>query len=209
MKPLFCLCVSLFAAGIGTSFGNAADNGTTEAPLFNGKSLDGWVIENNGQFSVADGMIKVNRGTGWLRSVDTFSDFTLVLEFRFLEPQANGGIFVRTAATSNDDENGWPNNGYQVQCMDIVDGTNPLGALILYGAPPFQQVVDREAIARAFKPTGEWHREEITCRGETISVVLNGVPIVTATDIKRLSGHVGIQGEHGLVEFRKIAIRRL
>ena len=64
-------------------------------------------------------------------------------------------------------------------------------------------------MARAFKPTGEWHHEEITCRGETITVVLNGETIERATNIKNLSGHVGIQGEHGLVEYRKVAVKRL
>ena len=69
--------------------------------LFNGLNLDNWVIENDGQFSVEDGVIKVNRGTGWLRSADVFSDFTLLMEFRFLEAEANSGIFVRTGPTSN------------------------------------------------------------------------------------------------------------
>jgi hypothetical protein len=191
------------------SLATAADDGAGEIALFNGKNLDGWVIENNGQFSVADGMLRVNEGTGWLRSVDTFADFTLVLEFRFLEPRANSGIFVRTASTSRDDANGWPDNGYQVQCMDIFEGDHPLGTLILYGAPPYESQIDREALARATKPTGEWHREEITCRGETVTIVLNGETVERATNVKNLSGHVGIQGEHGLLEFRTIAIKRL
>ena len=80
-------------------------------PLFNGRDLDGWEIVNGGRFTVEDGLLRVNRGTGWLRSRDTFGDFVLTMEFRFLEPGAMSGIFVRTAATSNDDENGWPNQG--------------------------------------------------------------------------------------------------
>ena len=102
---------------------------TIETPkdmaLFNGTNLDNWVVENDGQFSVEDGVLKVNRGTGWLRSADVFSDFTLLMEFRFLEAEANSGIFVRTGPTSNDDENGWPNNGYQVHCMYIITRKAP------------------------------------------------------------------------------------
>ena len=174
--------------------------------LFNGLDLDNWVIENDGQFSVEDGVIKVDRGTGWLRSADVFSDFTLLMEFRFQEAEANSGIFVRTGPTSNDDENGWPNNGYQVQCMDIITGKAPLATLIPYGAPPFKPKSDLDALAKAYKPLGEWQTYEITCAGETLEVKLNDIRITTATSIKNLTGHIGIQGEHGLVEFRKIEL---
>jgi hypothetical protein len=175
--------------------------------LFNGTNLDNWVVENDGQFSVEDGVLKVNRGTGWLRSADVFSDFTLLMEFRFLEAEANSGIFVRTGPTSNDDENGWPNNGYQVQCMDIITGKAPLATLIPYGAPPFDPKSDLDALAKAYKPVGQWHTYEITCTGETMGVKLNGAQITTATSIKNLKGHIGIQGEHGLLEFRKIDLK--
>jgi hypothetical protein len=177
--------------------------------LFGGKNLDAWVIENNGQFSVADGILKVNRGTGWLRSKESFGDFTLIMEFRFLEEAANSGIFVRTGSTSHDDDNGWPNNGYQVQCMDALEVDHPLGTLIPYGAPEFKQEYDMDALKRAYKPAGEWHLFEITCVAETLSVKLNGELVTTATSILNLEGHIGIQGEHGLLEFRKIEVKKL
>ncbi len=189
-------------------FGGAHLPGEKPAPLFDGVSLKGWVIENGGRFSVADGVIRVDRGTGWLRSEETFADFTVTLEFRFLEANANSGIFVRTGATSHRDDNGWPDNGYQVQCMDTITGERPLGIMIPYGAPPFEHQTDVEALKRAYRPTGEWQTFEITCLGETLEVKLNGVRITTATSIKNRSGHIGIQGEHGLLEFRRIAVVR-
>lgn len=174
--------------------------------LFNGQNLDGWVIENNGQFSVADGVINLDKGVGWLRSSQTFADFTLIMEFRFLEEGANSGIFVRTGPTSNDDENGWPDNGYQVQCMDTLEGQYPLAHMIPYGAPDFESVSDIEALKQVYRPTGEWQTYEITCRGETMEIRLNGALITTCTSIRNLSGHIGIQGEHGLLEFRRIDV---
>lgn len=182
-----------------TSAGNAA------IELFNGHNLDGWDIVNDGTFSVEDGVLKINRGTGWLRSSDTFGDFILTMEFRFLEEGANSGIFVRTGPTSADDDNGWPNNGYQIQCMDTLTGT-PLAHMIPYGAPPFEHQSDIEALKKAYKPAGEWHTYEITAEGESLQVSLNGVLITTATSIKNLQGHIGIQGELGLLEFRKIEL---
>lgn len=175
-------------------------------PLFNGKDLSGWTIENNGQFSVKDGLLSINRGTGWLRSNETYGDYVLVLEVRFLEEAANSGIFVRTGPTSNDDENGWPDNGYQVQCRDTTEGNYPLGSLIPYGAPEFRSTIFNEAVNSAYHPTGEWNTLEITAVGETLSIKLNGTEVCAATSIKNHSGHIGIQGELGLLEFRRIEI---
>jgi len=177
----------------------------TAIELFNGRNLEGWEIVNGGRFSVDEGVLKINRGTGWLRSTDTFGDFVLTMEFRFSETGANSGIFIRTGSTSADDSNGWPNNGYQVQCMDTLTGT-PLAHMIPYGAPPFEHHSDLEALKRAYKPAGEWHTYEIKAYGERLWVTLNGELITTATSIKNLTGHIGIQGELGLLEFRKIEL---
>ncbi|MFC1760914.1 DUF1080 domain-containing protein [Planctomycetota bacterium] len=177
--------------------------------LFNGQNLDGWVIENNGNFSVQDGHLMVNRGTGWLRSKESFGNFVLEMEFRFLEKGANSGIFVRTGPTSNNDENGWPDNGYQVQCMDTITEERALATMIPYGAPPFEHESNLEALAKAYRPAGKWHHYQITCQGETLEVKLNGMLITTATNIKNQEGHIGIQGEHGLLEFRSIRVRLL
>ena len=87
------------------------DTAGSVVQLFNGENLDGWEIVNDGQFLVEDGVLKLNRGTGWLRSSDTFGDFVMTMEFRFLEEEANSGIFVRTGPTSHDDEKGYPDNG--------------------------------------------------------------------------------------------------
>lgn len=187
----------------------ASEVGSNTRSLFNGENLDGWEIQNGGQFSVSDGVLKVNKGTGWLRSADTFDDFILTMEFRFLEKEANSGIFVRTGPTSHDDENGWPDNGYQVQAFDTLEGEYPLAFMIPYGAPDFESTSDLEALKAAYKPAKEWHNYEITCQGETIEVKLNGTVITTCTQIKNLTGHVGIQAEHGLLEFRKIDVELL
>jgi len=188
--------------------------GVFEAPkpefhsIFNGRNLDGWHIESGGKFLVRDGLLAVEKGTGWLRSQASYGDFVLRLEFRFLEKGANGGIFVRTAATSHDNQNGWPDNGYQVQCLDVLDGPHPLATMIPYGAPPFKSKSDLKALARAYKP-GAWNVYEIRCRGEQLEVKLNGVSITKASPIKNLKGHVGIQAEHGRLEFRRLAIKQL
>lgn len=196
------ILAALFLAG-------CSQNASDTKSLFDGNSLAGWSIQNNGQFSVKDGAIFIDQGTGWLRSDATYGDFSLYMEFRFLEENANSGIFVRTGPNSKDDENGWPNDGYQIQCMDSTTHIKPIGSMIPYGAPPFIENTDLDAIKRAYRPTKEWNTYEITAKGETLSVVLNGIEVSTSTDIKNLTGHIGIQAENGLVEFRKIEITEL
>lgn len=177
--------------------------------LFNGKDLSGWTIENGGLFSVVDGKILVNRGTGWLRSDETYGDYILHLEFRFLEAGANSGIFVRTGPTSHDDEKGYPDNGYQIQCMDTLEGQYPIASLIPYGAPEFQTQMDTEALASAYRPAMEWQSYDVVCVGESMKIWYNGVPVMNATSIKNLSGHIGIQGEQFLLEFRTVELTHL
>ena len=204
--PIFSIAIILsLLAGCSA----VKENSTNTVSLFNGKNLDGWEIQNGGQFSVEGELLKINKGTGWLRSKDTFGDYTLTMEFRFLEKGANSGIFVRTGANSKDDEKGWPDNGYQVQCLDETEHQYPLGFLIPYGAPEFQVESSLEALKSVYKPAGEWHTYEITCNGETMEVKLNGTVITTATSIKNLTGHIGIQAEDGLLEFRKIEVEQL
>jgi len=64
--------------------------------LFDRNSLANWEIQSGGRFSAKNGVLKVYKGAGWLRFVDTFADYTLTIEFRFLEEGSNSGIFVRT-----------------------------------------------------------------------------------------------------------------
>ncbi|MCZ6673592.1 MAG: DUF1080 domain-containing protein [Verrucomicrobia bacterium] len=208
MKTLPNLTITLILSLL-AGCGAPSEDASKAIALFNGNNLDGWVIENNGQFSVENGVIKVNKGTGWLRSAEEYGDFTMTMEFRFLEKEANSGIFVRTGATSKDDENGWPDNGYQIQCIDMIEHQYPLAHLVPYGAPDFESVSDIDALKSVYKPAGEWQIYEITCDGETMEIKLNGAVITTATSIKNLTGHVGIQGELGLLEFRKIDVELL
>src|SRR6059036_2950125 len=81
--------------------------------LFNGKDLDGWHVMNKGQFSVKQGVILLNKGSGWLRSDKEYKDFELRMDFRFLDKGANSGIFIRASKEGSN----YPAKNYQVQTM--------------------------------------------------------------------------------------------
>src|SRR5437762_8535956 len=109
-----CLAAGIIA--IVASVARAGDSKTEPGftSLFNGKDLTGWTIENKGKFSVRDGVIFLDRGSGWLRSEKEYQDFELRLDFRFVSKGADSGIFVRATKEGKN----WPAKNYQIQTMD-------------------------------------------------------------------------------------------
>ena len=88
----------ILLAAVLVSFPGMAQDTKTEpgfTALFDGKSLNGWNIENKGEFSVKDGVIFLNKGRGWLRSDKEYKDFELRMDFRFISKGADSGIFIR------------------------------------------------------------------------------------------------------------------
>ena len=206
------LAIALLLSGFAyLSSGCCAAPYADYATLFDGQDLSRFVIEEDARFSVCDGKLFVDGGRGWLRSVDTFDDFVLRLDFRFLEAEANSGIFVRTESSTSS-ETTWPDNGYQVQCFDDLDGERPIASFIPYGGPDFtdeHHEFDRNRIRAAYRGPGEWNTYEIECLGESVNVRLNDVPVSRAWNVKNLTGHIGIQAEDGRVEFRSLRILEL
>jgi hypothetical protein len=180
--------------------------------LFNGENLDGWAVVNSdgANFSVVDGLLRVEGPEGWLRSERQYTDFTIHADVRFLTDDSDSGIFVRTDGESVF-VRGWPANSYQIQLRDVSRNqtTNPIliGNIYRHRTPPGETEFDAAAAIAAAKPTGEWQRVEIDVIGDSIVVNLNGVTVTRASGLVNPSGYIGIQGETGIVEFREILIR--
>jgi hypothetical protein len=192
--------------------------------LFDGRTLAGWTLENTSKekVSVKNGAIRFEQGFGWLRSNREFKDFILKLEVRFLNNAANSGVFIRTAPTSdrtpaaNGTTRGWPDDAYAVQAREIGNDSpttvSPLAGKIMTfsgkSSPAKGIRFDAEAVRRAFKPMGEWQTYEIQCVGPRVTVKVNGV-LISEDKIGRLSGHIGLQGEVGVVEYRNIFVKEI
>jgi len=165
--------------------------------LFNGKTLDGWHLMNGAKFVAEDGVLKLNGGHGWLRSDKEYSDFVLRLEFRFMKPNQDGGVFLR----SNTEGADWPSQKYEVQCQN-----SPRMAMI-FGATHDLNVALAQ---KALKPAGEWNEYEIKLIGSSIEVRLNGEFVSASVSMDRLTrGYLGFQGEDGFHEYRNIRIKDL
>ena len=77
------------------------------------------------------------------------------------------------------------------------------------GVPDFDFVSSFEIIKKVYKPIGEWHTYEITCDKGKFIVKLNGEIITIALNVQTPEGYIGIQGEFGLLEFRKIELEHI
>ncbi len=142
-------------------------------PLFDGQSLDGWTAsENKDSAKVVDGELVVGGGershvfySGEVGDHD-FKNFQLKLKVK-AEPKSNSGVYVHTKYQ----EEGWPEQGYEVQVNNSGDDPRKTGSL--YG------VVDvKESPAK----DNEWFDYLITVEGNRITAAINGEQVVEFTD---------------------------
>jgi hypothetical protein len=170
-------------------------------PLFNGKDLTGWVIENDGKFSVRDGVIVLDKGSGWLRSDKRYQDFELRLDFRFVNKGADTGILVRAGKEGKN----WPAKTYQVQTMD----NESIAGLYVTGLAKPKVKRDVALMRQQRKPFGEWQSYAIVLNGDRAEITLNGALITVADGLTVQPGHIGLKGQGAAVEFKNIRVKDL
>ena len=189
--------------------------GTGFRPLFDGKSLAGWrgAVDN---YEVIDGAItcKPKKG-GVLFTEDRFADFVIHFEYK-VPAGGNNGLALR-----------YPGSGHAAtlgMCeIQILDDDHPKYAKL----DPRQfngSAYGMAASHRGFQRTpGEWNFMQVTVKGPTIQVELNGSQILytdisTITKFKdnqphpgkdRTEGHFGFCGHNDPVAFRNLMIRSL
>lgn len=192
-----------------TGYGQSSEDFVS---LFDG-TLNGWVVENtdSNNFTVVDGVLRVEEPNGWLRSERQYGDFVLRVEFRFVTDEADSGVFVR-AAGSAPFMRGWPNNSYQVQIRNPATPHPffpPVAGIFRHGMPDGPIDFDREAVERLFDGTGEWQAIEIEVSGDELTVQFNGTEVTRTANVLNAPGYIGLQGESGVVEYRSIEIREM
>jgi hypothetical protein len=186
------LCLWLSVAGWGVA--DAPPEGFVA--LFNGNDLAGWVQMNGSKFTAEDGVIKHRKGMGWLRSIEQYDHFILRLEVRWLKDRQDSGLFLRAGVEGSN----WPDRKYEVQCE------NSERIVHIFGATCRRDPAKARAL---LKPTGEWNTIEIHCQGARCEVKLNGELASSASDLAPGKGYLGLQGENGEIEFRKLFLKRL
>ncbi|MBC8876072.1 MAG: DUF1080 domain-containing protein [Planctomycetes bacterium] len=185
----------LFSAPYVSVAGEKAEEGFVS--LFDGKTLDGWHLVHDAKFVAEDGVLKLNGGLGWLRSDKEYSDFVLRLEFRFMKPKQDGGVFLR----SNTEGKPWPSRKYEVQVENTVRMAKIFGA---------EHELNVELTQKTLKPIGEWNEYDIKLVGSRLEVRLNGELVSRSNSTGNLTrGCLGLQAEHGFHEYRNFRIKDL
>jgi hypothetical protein len=202
----YVLPAALFAAEMGRAGAQPAEGFT---PLLDG-TLESTTIENDGKFTIADGVLRAEGPDGWLRFPTTARDFRLRVELRFVTDNGDSGLFLR-ALPDGSFGRGWPNRSYQVQLLNPrAGGSLPvIGGIFRHGMPPGETALDTQAVRTAFTGTGEWQLLEVEVAGMELTVRLNGAVVTQASGIADVDGYLGIQSETSAVEFRRIDIQRL
>ncbi|HEX4130753.1 MAG TPA: DUF1080 domain-containing protein [Pirellulales bacterium] len=183
--------------------------------IFNGRDFTGWSGDTE-NYEIVDGAIvcKEKKGGNVFTSAE-YGDFVVRLEFK-LPPGGNNGLAIR-----------YPGSGrpaYDGMCeIQVLDTEHPR----------YEKIDPRQAHGSVYgmipahrgylRPVGEWNFQEVTVKGPTIKVELNGSPILEGdvskvtdfmhgTDhpgLTRTTGHFGFAGHNEPVAFRNIRIKRL
>jgi hypothetical protein len=163
--------------------------------LFDGKSTDHFSPIGDANWRIEDGVLVADKASkiSYLVSKQEYGDFEIRAEF-WVSDDANSGIFIRC---TNPNEVG-SKNAYEVNIFDTrPDPSYGTGA-----------IVDVAKVTTPIKAGGKWNTFEITAKGSTFDVTLNGVKtVVGASDSKFPKGRVSLQYGQGVVKFRKVDIK--
>lgn len=187
--------------------------------LFNGRDLQGWTVvadegggDPAGTWTVADGALKsAGRPIGYLKTEKEYGDYALALEWRWPAGTraGNGGVLVH--ASTPRALGIWPKS-IEVQLAKDDAGDFWIIGTELDVPDAAARKTDRRyknLTDGSEKPTGEWNRMEIVCRGSSIQVKVNGHLVNEATNCSVTRGAICLQSEGAPMEFREIVLTPL
>jgi hypothetical protein len=183
--------------------------------VFNGKDFDGWQGAT-ADHEVKDGAIVVKKGKGGnLYTKESYKDFVARLEYR-LPKGGNNGLAIRYPGTGTPSQTGM----CEIQILDDEDAKYAKLDARQYNGSAYGAIAPHRGYGR---PVGEWNFMEVTVKGHTIKIELNGTKILEGdlskvTDFKdgkaheglmKTEGFFGFAGHNDPVEFRNVWIKKL
>lgn len=187
-----------------------ASCGERQTQLFNGKDLSGWVLHVNPEsdvpasdvFDVKDGVITIaGEPFGYMMTEQSFGDYKLHVEWRWVGEPSNSGLFQRCIPT----EGVWPD------CAEVNLMAGRAGDMISLSETPFDELKEtggrflRSDVESAENPAGEWNTAEIICQGARIQAWINGT-LMNEAHFARTEGPIALQSEGGPLEIRNVYI---
>ncbi|MFK7819329.1 MAG: DUF1080 domain-containing protein [Planctomycetaceae bacterium] len=211
---------NIFIREIGTKEANemlASAHTDGFQPIFNGTDFTGWQGATD-NYEVDNGAIRCRKGKGGnLFTEKEYSDFVVRLEFK-LPPAGNNGLAIRYPGKGNPAYDAMT----ELQVLDSED--KRYANLDKLGRQYHGSAYGMMAAKRGYlRKVGEWNFQEVTVKGSTIKVELNGSVIMDGDLSKarnfmansphpgkdRKSGFFGFAGHNDPVEFRNISIKEL
>jgi len=191
----------------------AAVTPTKKIELFDGRTLSGWTFVSAGSNAPAAAIWSVTNGVMWCggkpngyaRTLTKYRDYQLHVEWRWPNGPGNSGVFLQL----NPPDRVWP------LCFEAQLLAGDAGEVRLNGGARLASVTDPniKAVPRRHpsseRPSGEWNSYDIVCRGNTITVRVNGVLQNEVTGTSVDSGFIGLQAEGAPVEFRNVILDKL
>ena len=163
--------------------------------LFDGESLDNWDVITC-EAEVQDDAILLKAGNGLVQTKKRYTDFVFEYEWKALRTDRwDSGVYFRY--TEVPAGRPWPSR-YQVNLLKGQEGN--LAGFKDDGVSPI-----------ATKP-GEWNRFELTVKGTTVALKVNGEKAWEVDGLKQPSGFIALQAEvpgGGQFLFRNIRITEL
>lgn len=184
-----------------------ASCGEKKVNLLESDSMDRWKVVVNEDslgrtaFTIEEGILKISgMPFGYIRSAQSFSDYTLSLEWRWTgEKGVDGGIFNFLQG----EDKVWP-LGVQFQ-MTPEDMGVLMGGIPLEGVEgPFYKKL-RLVESSPERPVGEWNEVKFSCKGGQLEAWLNGV-LVNKAVCEAKEGYIGFQSEGGPMEIRNLYV---
>ena len=186
------------------------------ADLFNGRDLAGWTyITLPTTMDIAsvctaraDGVIAATgKPVGFIATTATYHNYRLHAEWRWSGKPGNGGVLLHISSGPKD--RAWP------MCFQVQTKHGAAGDLLPMAGAAFAEPLTSAPGATAAriristdseKPAGEWNTCDLTCRGDTIEVVINGVLQNRVTGISVQEGKIGFQFEGTPFELRGVTV---
>lgn len=163
--------------------------------LLDGKSLKGWDMIGNANWSVADGAVQANMGNGFLVTPMSYTDFEITAEF-WVTDDANSGIFIRCS----DPKTINAMNAYEVNIFDKrPDQSYRTGAIVDVAKPSVMTI----------NTGGKWNTMTVTAKGPKMTVTVNGTKTVDVENSLHAKGPIALQYGAGTVKWRSVKIRTL
>ncbi len=214
MKLTHLLAAAAFALTALTATAAEKDGFTS---VFNGKDFTGWAgpVDN---YEVKEGAAVCKPGKGGtIYTKEQYGDFVVRLEFK-VPAGGNNGLAIRYP--------GQGDTAYVGMCeLQVLDDSAPKYAKLdarQYHGSAYGMAASKRGHQ---KPVGEWNTQEVTVKGSTIKVVLNGT-VILDSDLSKVDpatfmskskhpglaltkGHFGFAGHGDAVQFRNIQIKKL